>query len=438
VFTTGTGDTTNMKNPVVLAFTHQSQSSLDVCVDVSKSGLSWHHEGGSGIPGAAGMLAYTNAAVVAWLEQMQVAAKASCFAGVRVVCESTGGYHQRLLRLARDNGCRTALVSGEQVKQMQVVESNDTGKSDHKDPRTMMLLVRLGKTLTDRALDEEWAALRELDANYTALERDSTQAKNRIQMLLGQLFPDLSFKADWLFDGAAARAVLELFGFDPFTITAAGEATVRRRLRRKQVRPSTIARLWRDAQEAIKQPTPTLWRGVRVRQLRDAYEDLSCAQQRRARVRAEMIALLEQLQSRGKVKLRAQPDLIGAFLLARILAQTGPLGDFHSIEQLWRYAGMNLRPHQSGNHRGRERQAKRGRARLRHALNQAVLKLVVRGQLYGTYYHAKRAAGMPGPVAMTAVARKFLKLLFGLERSTAAYDPRRVFVCSSRHLSAAA
>lgn len=427
----------NMNTTVAFPGSDQSKITFDVCVDVSKSSLSWHHNRAGASGATAGMLPYTNAAVIPWLGQLQEKARAGGFGGVRIVCESTSGYHQRLLRLGRAAGCRTALVSGEQVKHMQVVENNDTGKSDHKDPRTMMLLVKLGKTLVDRALEGEWAALRELDAEYSRIETAGTRAKNRIQMLLVQLFPDLSFKKDWLFSGTAARTVLDLFGFDPVAIVAAGEASVRQQLRVHKVRPLTITRIWRDAQEAVKQPSSPLWRDVRSQQLRDAYEDLSCAQQRRIRVRETMTKLVQQLRERGEVTLQAEAGLIGAFLLARILAQTGPLGDFRSIKQLWRYAGMNLRPDQSGTVRGREHLAKRGRSRLRHALNQAVLRLVVRKGLYGEYFHAKRAAGMPGPVAMTAVARKFLKLIFGLNRSGAAYDPKRVFTCASRHVRAA-
>jgi transposase len=114
-------------------------------------------------------------------------------------------------------------------------------------------------------------------------------------------------------------------------------------------------------------------------------------------------------------------------MLARILAETGPLTDFHAFRQLWRYGGLNLRPRQSGMMNGQQRQSKRGRSRLRHVLAQAVLKRVVRGQLYGEYYHRKRQSGMCGGKAMTAVARKFLKLLFGLERSPQDFDPQRVF-----------
>ena len=44
---------------------------------------------------------------------------------------------------------------------------------------------------------------------------------------------------------------------------------------------------------------------------------------------------------------------------------------------------------------------------------------------------------MLGPVAMTAVARKFLKLLFGLEKSRQPFDRARVFSCESRRTQAA-
>lgn len=301
----------------------------------------------------------------------------------------------------------------------------------------MLLLVQLGKTLVDRHLTAEWAALRELNVNYEQLERTSTCAKNRIHSILLQLFPDLSFKKDWRFEGKAARVVLAEYGFDPYAIVAAGPARVAQKLRRQGVQKKTIARLLHDAAQSVLQPSDALWREVRAGQLGQAYEDLSVCQRRREQVRTRMIGLLEVLQQKGEVKLAAQKGLIGPFLLARIVAETGPFRDFKTLAQLMRYAGMNLRMKQSGQFRGQERQAKRGRARLRYVLAQAILKLVVRSQLYGAYYHAKRAAGMPGAVAMTAVARKFLKLLFGLERSGQTFDPARVFTCQHQYAKAA-
>ncbi len=410
----------------------QRKNLQTVCADVAKGSFTWAR-----IDGKEGMQLQKNPEIVTWLRAQVAEAKADGYAGLQIVCESTSGYHKRLLRIARSQGCHTALVSAEQVKAMQVVESNDTGKSDLKDPRTMLLLVQLGKTLVDRQLSGEWSALRELNADYEQVERRSTQAKNRIHGILLQLFPDLSFKSDWLFAGKAARAVLDAFGFDPYKIVAQSEAQVRQLLRKRGVPQKTIARLYHDAQQSILQPTQPLWREIKVGQLLHAYEDLALAQRRQEDIRPRMIALLSVLQDNGQVKLQARQGLISPFLLARILAETGPLSDFQNVAQLWRYAGMNLRPNQSGQRRGKERQAKRGRARLRSVLAQAVLKLVVRTNLYGPYYHAKKAAGMPGAVAMTAVARKFLKLLFGLQRSATAFDPARVFQCQAQYAKAA-
>jgi hypothetical protein len=57
---------------------------------------------------------------------------------------------------------------------------------------------------------------------------------------------------------------------------------------------------------------------------------------------------------------------------------------------------------------------------LRHVVSQAVFKRVVNGALYGAYYHAERKAGMCSGKAMTAVARKFLELLWGLDGARSA------------------
>jgi transposase len=421
-----------MKTPSLKNVAGQPEKLRTACADISKASFTWAIEGRD-----EGIVPQKNQAVREWIRAQLEEARSHGYTGVRIVCESTSGYHKRLLRIARAEGCETALVSAEQVKAMQVVESNDTGKADWKDPHTMQLLVKLGKTLTDRQLTGEWAALRELNVDYEHVERRSTQVKNRIHGMLLQLFPDLSFKKDWLFEADAARAVLSVYGFNPYAIVAEGQASVRRTLRKQGVRQKTVERIFRDAQQSILQPSEALWREIKAEQLKDAYADLSLAQERREKLRSKMIALLEALQAKGEVKLKPQKGLIGPFLLARILAETGPLNDFENLSKLLRYAGMNLRPNQSGLHRGKERQAKRGRARLRAVLAQAVLKLVVRTELYGPYYHGKKAAGMPGAVAMTAVARKFLKLLFGLNRSGQAFDPARVFKCHNEYAKAA-
>jgi transposase len=412
----------------------QSETCWDVAVDVSKDTLGWYGELPQG-PGRyearEGKLENRNEAVLAWLEEVAALAVQHGAGGGRIICEPTGGYDRRVLRAARQRGCATALVSGEAVSQMQVVESNDTGKSDAKDPRTILLLAKWNKTLVDRELKGEWLLLRELNARYDRLERDSTRCKNRIHKLLRSLFGELSFKNEWLFSSAAALAVVELYGLNAAAIVADGRSRFAGKLRRRRLRANTIDRLWADAQRAVLVAAEAAWLELLADDVRALFTELAVLRSRMQSTREQMCALVEQLYQRGQTRLQAQPNLIGPFMLARILAETGPLGDFKDCRPLWRYGGLNLRPHQSGQMPGQPRQAKRGRARLRHVLAQAVLKRVVRGQLYGEYYHRKRKDGMCGGKAMTAVARKFLKLLFGLERSTKAFDPQRVFQCAA-------
>jgi outer membrane murein-binding lipoprotein Lpp len=288
-------------------------------------------------------------------------------------------------------------------------------------------LAKWNKTLTDRPLADEWLLLRELNARYDRLERDSTRCKNRIHKILISVFPDLSFKKDWLFDSRAAEAVVELYGLNAAAMIADGRERCTSKLRRRHVGPKTIGRLWTDAQRTMLIPADPAWLELLADDVRALFAELAVLRTRRQATREHMIALVERLHARGATRLQAHADLISPFMLARVLAETGPLQDFSDFRQLWRYGGLNLRPHESGAMKGQPRQAKRGRARLRHVLAQAILKRVVHGQLYGEYYHRKRDAGMCGGKAMTAVARKFLKLLYGLEHSATAFNPQRVF-----------
>lgn len=404
----------------------QTEKLWDVAVNVSKATLDWYAEGSDGL-GSQGELANTNAGISAWLEERTLQARTLGYTRVRVICEPTGGYEKRLLHLARRAGCATALVSGEAVSKLRVVESNDTGKSDRKDPRTILLLVKWRKLLTDRVLRGEWRLLRERNARYERLERESTRVKNRIHKLLVPLCGALSFKNEWLFESTASAAVCELYGFNAAAILADGRDKMRNKLRRRGVYRSTIRRLWEDAQASVLPDADPAWLAMLAGDLRELFADLALVRARMQATREHMIALVDTLRDQGETRLQAHPRVIGPFLLARILAETGPLRDFACLEKLYRYGGLNLRPYQSGQMRGQEKQSKRGRARLRHVLAQAVLKRVVRGELYGAYYHGKRAQGLCGGKAMTAVVRKFLKLLYGWDKSGGAFDAQRVF-----------
>ena len=110
----------------------QLDSLLDLCVDVGKVRLNVYFElGGQAIDDE-----WSNATrqIETKLRQYQQLAAEHGLRGLRVICEPSGGYQDKLLRTARRLGHLTAYVNGEAVAKFRVVETNDSGKTDLKDP----------------------------------------------------------------------------------------------------------------------------------------------------------------------------------------------------------------------------------------------------------------------------------------------------------------
>jgi len=302
---------------------------------------------------------------------------------------------------------------------------------------TELPLAKLGKTLTHRQLCGPWLVLRETHAYYDSLDAQNVALRCQIHRVLTQLFCEFSFKKDFLFGSPAIPHLVQELGLNPYRIVAVGQAAFFGRMKKHGVRLRTLERLWREAQLSSLQQLEPAYSDLLELQLRQLFEDFWRCHQRLEAAAQHMIGLLRELQACGQLRLQARQGVINELLLARILAQTGPLEDFRSWAQLLRYGGMNLCERQSGTMTGRRRISKKGRSLLRKVLGQAVLPRVRKTDLYGPYYHGKKATGMVGQKAMMAVARKFLKLLWGWNRSAQGFATGRVFCCQSQFPSTA-
>lgn len=418
-----------MKRKIIAASDQSQIKVLNLAVDVSKNSLSYYGElDGEDVKECwEGSLRNRSEDIVAELDELKREAAKRGYEGLRIICESTGIYHRRLLRTARQQGCLTCLISGEATYKSQVIQSNDYNKTDKKDPRTILLVYRFGKRLVDRRLSGGWLVLRQLNLNYERVEREMTQIKNRLHTALYDLFCDLSFKNQWLFGSQTAKNLAHHYGFNPYRIVEEGRAKLHRRLKRDFLRKSTLDRIWKDAVQSAHMQQDSQVVSWMEEEVKELYEHLRYLQNNQHDLRYRMVEELEKLHGKGELKTKPHAAPIGPFMLARVLAETGPLSDFKSIQQLWRYAGLNLRQKESGTFKGLNRLSKKGRSRLRRCTQQACIKLVVRGELFAEYYHGKKAEGMAGNKALTAVSRRLLKLLHGIEKSGGIYQPQRVF-----------
>jgi transposase len=360
---------------------------------------------------------------------------------MRVICEPTGQYHNKLVRTARRLGFATCLVNTESVKKFRVVESNDTGKTDLKDPRIMHTLGKLGKTISHRQLPENYAVLRRLGKMYDDVLVDLTRLRCRIEKLRVELFCDYSFKKDFMFRGNG-RFLADLFGCNPYRIAKAGRSRFFERMKKAapRIRAASLERLWQDVKSSTLNELPASYVEVLEQQFGMLWADYKRLEQRQGELVEQMIELLEKIRRDDPGIPPPTKNVISAKNLARLLAETGPLGDFQNWRRLMRYAGLNLRERQSGKFIGQRKISKRGRHLLRKVLQEIVLPLVRKDKMYGLYYHRKKdQEKMPGRKAMVVVMRQFLRKFFGWHKNAdQAFDLERWFTCQGEYLKKAA
>lgn len=354
---------------------------------------------------------------------------------LRIICEPTGQYHNKLMRTARRLGCFTTFVNAEAVAKFRLIESNDYNKTDQKDPKVILTLGRLNKVIHYRVLQDEYLVLRKLHKMYEDCDVEITRVRCKISRLLVELFCDYSFKKDFIYSKSGQALVMEYFA-NPYRIVANSYyqfASIMKR-RAPYIRETTLHRLWNDAQQSVRNCLPHDYIGVLEDHLCLLMVDFQRVTKRKRQLTGKMKALLDKLRGTDPLIPPPTPGFISDKNLARLLAETGPLSDFTSSSQLMRYAGLNLRTKQSGLYKGQDKISKKGRPLLRKILQAIALPLVRNGQLYGDFYHQKRKVDkMPGNKAMTVVARQLLRKIYGWYKSGRVFDQVRFFTCKTRY-----
>jgi transposase len=358
---------------------------------------------------------------------------------LRIICEPTGQYQNKLFRTARRLGFLTCYVNAESVAKFRMIESNDMNKTDTKDPRVISSLGKLNKTLRFRLLGEEYLMLRKLHKLYDETDVSLTRLRCRISKLLLELFCDYSFKKDFLYS-RSGLSLIEHYGCNPNRIVADGFLLFCRTLKKSvpRIRTKTLDRLWEDACNSVLNELPAGYVSILESRLNEYLEDYHREQERKEDISKQMIALLNRLRDKDPNIPPPTPHVISEKNLARLLGETGPLHDFSHWRKLLRYAGLNICMRQSGTYKGKNKISKKGRPLLRKVLQQIILPLVRKGYLYGEVYHRKKEEEKrPGTMAMAIVARQFLRKMHGWYRSGKEFDEQRFFTCKSRYIELA-
>jgi len=112
---------------------------------------------------------------------------------------------------------------------------------------------------------------------------------------------------------------------------------------------------------------------------------------------------------------------VGLLTAATIVAETNGFATFENIKQVISYAGLDVRIVESGKWKGKSKISKRGNSHIRKALFMPSLSKIKHNQETKQFYERLKEKKAVGMIAVVAVERKLLGLMFSLWKKEEMY-----------------
>lgn len=155
------------------------------------------------------------------------------------------------------------------------------------------------------------------------------------------------------------------------------------------------------------------------------------------RIQLQIRGLLAQIDMRCEEIIAANPTRRARRERLRTIPGIGPLTSsalltlleripYASSDALVAATGLDPRPNDSGDHRGRRKITKRGPSELRRLLYNGAMAAARESKPFQDAYRRYRIRGLNSTTALIAVARKLLRIAFALDRSGQSFDPLKL------------
>jgi len=144
-----------------------------------------------------------------------------------------------------------------------------------------------------------------------------------------------------------------------------------------------------------------------------------------ALVQLEMIdSLIEELEREMEITLQRIPYSrkllsikgLGIVTVAGLIGEIGDFTKFTTQSEIAKLAGLDLYEVSSGKRQGQRRISKRGRSLLRKILYYAAMQTIRKNGILYDYYQRLIGRGMKSIMALVAVSRKLLRIIFAIVR----------------------
>ncbi len=330
--------------------------------------------------------------------------------------ESTGPYGEPLMHFLHKREVRLVQVNPAHTKRIKEVYDNSPNKTDDKDPKVIADLLELGRFLSVVIPEGTAAELRRLSH---ARERATKRRKalyNQLHDLVFLIFPEFlqvmhklySKTAHYLLKNYAAPGEILCLG-----VNKLGE--IFHKVSRGKLRKERAESLYFGAKGSV---------GLReaqssmVFEIREVLNLIDSCDKFIKEIEAKLNDFLTEIPySRYILSIKG----FGVVTVAGLIGELGDFNNFKTIDELMKFAGLNLYELSSGEHQGQRRISKRGRPLIRKLLYFAALSAVRKGGVMHLRYQKYLQRGMPKLKALTAISRKLLVIIFALVRDHQEY-----------------
>jgi transposase len=335
--------------------------------------------------------------------------------------EPTGHYWYTFAQAIQTEGFMTVQVNPCHVKKAKELDDNSPGKSDHKDPKTIAMLVKDGRYRIPYIPKGKYAELRKANNIREEWLEKMLSIKNKVQRWLDTFFPEFTqVFSSW--EGKTALITLEKLGLPEkiASYTADEIVSIWREKVKRAVGIKKAEMLLKSARNSVGIKDGHEMAFYEIRLLLKEYHDVRTVMDEIETKLGEIVLTIPGVERLLEIK------GIGIKTVAGFLAEVGDISRFDHPKQIIKLAGLNLRENSSGNHKGETTITKRGRSRLRAILFRAILPMVAKNAEFNAlhkYYTTRKDNPLKKKQSLIALCNKLIRVAYTVITKNVKYDP---------------
>ena len=336
---------------------------------------------------------------------------------IKVGLEATGHYSYNILGFLLDKGLPTYVINPLHTNLYRKSLTLRKTKTDRIDARTIatMLMSDLGlKPYVDTAYHNE--NLKSLTRYRFDKVRERAKLKSSISRLVNILFPELEKQVPTLHLASIYALLYEYPGAKQLsTANLVHLTTLLRESSHGHYGRDMALELRNSARSSVGSAIPAKSLELRhtIRQIREMDSEIT-----------DIEAAIEEIMGEINSPITTIPG-VGYRMAAMILAEVGDFSRFDSPDKILAFAGMAPSTYQSGQlslSGAYSHMEKRGSRYLRYALYNATKYACIWDPSFAAYLAKKRAEGKHYNVALSHATKKFVRLIYAMQKSQQPYN----------------